>query len=232
MKTKKNSKEPQYQIQVDNLEKIGPVEMGPTASHTWRSDPRRLLFLLSRYKFCSKLLAGKSRVLEVGCGDGFGMRILLQTVDHVHGIDFDPIFIDWAKKHAEKERLNCSFSVLDITKKVPDGLFDAAFSLDLIEHIEPEKELLFWVNISRTLKRNTIFIVGTPNVAASAYASVWSREGHINLKSADTLKAAALNIFENVFLFSMNDEVVHTGYHPMAHYLFAVCTGIRKDSGK
>lgn len=232
MKTKNSSKEPQYQIQVDNLGKLGPVEMGPTASHTWRSDPRRLLFLLSRYKFCSKLLAGKSRVLEAGCGDGFGMRILLQTVDHVHGIDFDPIFIDWAKKHAEKERLNCSFSVLDITKKAPEGLFDAAVSLDLIEHIEPDKEPLFWANISSALKKDAIFIAGTPNIAASAHASVWSREGHINLKSAETLKAAAVNIFENVFLFSMNDEVVHTGYHPMAHYLFAVCTGIRKDSGK
>jgi hypothetical protein len=25
------------------------------------------------------------------------------------------------------------------------------------------------------------------------------------------------------FLFSMNDEVVHTGFAPVAHYLFAVC---------
>jgi hypothetical protein len=31
--------------------------------------------------------------------------------------------------------------------------------------------------------------------------------------------------FHNVFVFSMNDEVVHTGYYPMAHYLFAVCAG-------
>lgn len=27
--------------------------------------------------------------------------------------------------------------------------------------------------------------------------------------------------FHNVFMFSMNDEVVHTGFHPMAHYLLA-----------
>jgi hypothetical protein len=26
----------------------------------------------------------------------------------------------------------------------------------------------------------------------------------------------------------MNDEVVHTGFAPMAHYLFAVCTGRRE----
>ena len=31
--------------------------------------------------------------------------------------------------------------------------------------------------------------------------------------------------FHNVFVFSMNDEVVHTGYFPMAHYLLALgCT--------
>jgi hypothetical protein len=33
--------------------------------------------------------------------------------------------------------------------------------------------------------------------------------------------------FHAVFLFSMNDEVVHTGFAPMAHYLIAVCTGKR-----
>ncbi len=31
--------------------------------------------------------------------------------------------------------------------------------------------------------------------------------------------------FHNVFMFSMNDEVVHTGYHRMAHYVIALCAG-------
>ena len=34
--------------------------------------------------------------------------------------------------------------------------------------------------------------------------------------------------YHNVLLFSMNDEVVHTGYHAMAHYLFAVCCGPKR----
>ena len=34
--------------------------------------------------------------------------------------------------------------------------------------------------------------------------------------------------FHNVFLFSMNDEVVHTGFYPMAHYLIALGVGIKK----
>jgi len=28
--------------------------------------------------------------------------------------------------------------------------------------------------------------------------------------------------FHNMFMFSMNDEVVHTGYHAMAHYNLAL----------
>jgi len=30
-----------------------------------------------------------------------------------------------------------------------------------------------------------------------------------------------------VFSFSMNDEVVHTGFEKMAHYLFVICCGAR-----
>jgi len=54
-----------------------------------------------------------------------------------------------------------------------------------------------------------------------------SLAGHINLKSAATLRESLARRFTNVFIFSMNDEVVHTGFTPMAHYLFALCTGVR-----
>lgn len=224
---KTSSKEAQYQIQFDTLQEMGPVQMGPYASHSWRSDPRRLTFLLARYKFCSKILAGKSNVLEIGCSDGYGMRLLLQTVDFVHGVDFDPLFINWGTKHAQDEALNCKFSVVDITEQAPSGIYEAAYSLDLIEHIEPEKEHLYWENICKVLEPHGVFIVGTPNITASPYASEWSQEGHINLKSADSLKTAMQQYFHNVFIFSMNDEVVHTGFYPMAHYLLAIGVGVR-----
>ena len=39
------------------------------------------------------------------------------------------------------------------------------------------------------------------------------------------LKALMQRFFRNVFMFSMNDEVIHTGHHKMAHYLMALCCG-------
>lgn len=224
---KRKTREPQYQIQFDTMDEKGPVYLGPTASHLWRSDPRHLGFLLARYKFCAKMLAGKSAALEVGCGDGFGMKIVLQEVESVHGIDFDPLFIEWAREQARREELNCTFSVLDITQETPEGKFDAAYSLDLIEHIKPELEYKCMENICKALTSHAVCIIGTPSVTAKAYSSKWSTEGHINLKSAESLRGVLLCYFHNVFIFSMHDEVVHTGFYPMAHYLLGVGVGVK-----
>jgi len=215
-------KESQYQIQFDTLLEKGPVNLGPTASHRWRSDPRLFLFSLARYKFCAKMLSGKSRVLEVGCGDGFGMGILLQEVDSIHGVDMDPLFIEAAMRNSERENWNCSFQVLDITRARPEGLFGAAYSLDVIEHILPEHETAYMQAICSVIEPHGVVILGTPNVTSQQHASEWSKQGHVNLKSCEGLRALMLSYFHSVFIFSMNDEVVHTGYAPMAHYLLAM----------
>jgi hypothetical protein len=49
----------------------------------------------------------------------------------------------------------------------------------------------------------------------------------VNLKHAGDLRDLMAQRFHNVFMFSMNDEVVHTGFSPMAHYLFGMGVGVR-----
>jgi hypothetical protein len=61
-----------------------------------------------------------------------------------------------------------------------------------------------------------------PSLESQVHASPTSRAGHVNCKTMPDLKKTMQKYFHNVFMFSMNDEVVHTGYHPMAHYLFAL----------
>ena len=215
------TKEPQNQSQIEDYARLGPATMGPWTSHSWRSDPRHLCFVLSRYKFIAKLLEGKSNVLEVGCGDAFGTLIVLQTVGMLRGIDFEPLGL-------RRESIDrATFAVHDITAGPPDGMFDAAFSLDVIEHISPECEDAVLDNICAALTPHGVCIFGTPNVTAAPYASPQSEQGHVNLKSAHALRQLLARRFHNVFSFSMNDEVVHTGYSPMAHYLFAVGVGLK-----
>ena len=44
---------------------------------------------MSRYKFVAKMLEGYRSVLEVGCADAFGSRIVGQATGKLTAIDFD-----------------------------------------------------------------------------------------------------------------------------------------------
>src|SRR5262249_11587737 len=77
------TREAQYQACVDEAEKLGVERLGMQQSQSWRDDPKHLVFNLSRYKFVAKMLSGSNHVLEIGCGDAFGSRIVRQEVCHL-----------------------------------------------------------------------------------------------------------------------------------------------------
>ena len=72
-----------------------------------------------------------------------------------------------------------------------------------------------------------IAIIGMPSLESQKYASEASKIGHVNCKKSEDLKTTLMQHFENVFMFSMNDEVVHTGFYRMANYILAVCVSPR-----
>ena len=77
------------------------------------------------------------------------------------------------------------------------------------------------------LAKDGAMIIGMPSLESQQYASAPSRAGHVNCKTEDGLRALMLRFFENVFLFGMNDEVLHTGYGPMCQYRLALACGPR-----
>ena len=91
MSFNKQTKEEQYNLLFDVAEKHGISQLGLMINESWNQDPKRTLFTLARYKFAAKMLDGFQRVLEVGCADAFGTRLVQQAVAHVTAIDFDPI---------------------------------------------------------------------------------------------------------------------------------------------
>ena len=74
----------------------------------------------------------------------------------------------------------------------------------------------------RDLNKNGVLIIGIPSLESQKYATKWSKVGHINCKSKKDFKNFLSKFFNNVFMFSMNDEVVHTGYDKMSHYLIGI----------
>jgi 2-polyprenyl-3-methyl-5-hydroxy-6-metoxy-1,4-benzoquinol methylase len=220
------TREPQYQECLDAVAARGFERLGLRSSQSWHDDPKHLLFRLSRYKFVAKILSGSSNVLEIGCGDAFGTRLVQQEVKALSATDFDEEFVkDVQARMVERWR----FPVFthDLLDGPIAGTYDGIYALDVLEHISPAKEDVFLRNAFSPLTQHGVGIIGMPSLESQAYASPTSRAGHVNCKSMPDLKKTLQTHFHNVFMFSMNDEVVHTGYHPMAHYLFAVCAGKR-----
>ena len=221
---KPRTKEAQYEDCLTVAEGVGIASLGLMTNQVWHDDPRRLAFVLARYKFVGKMLSGAVSVLEIGCGDAFGTRIVQQDVAKVTVTDIDPVFIADIERRANP-RWQLNAVAHDMLSGPFPGRYDGIYSLDVLEHIPDLHEDVFLANAVASLVPEGTMIVGMPSLASQAHASPQSRIGHVNCKNAPDLKATLSRFFRNVFVFSMNDEVVHTGFWPMAHYYLALCCG-------
>jgi len=203
-----------------------PVKWSDHWSYNFRNDPKRLAFVLSRYKFAAKMGSQGRTVLELGCGEGIGAAFLAENAMSYTGVDLDDAAIVSARKNFNSSRFHFIYDDF-MNKKL--GSFQTVVSLDVVEHIYPEHEKIYFETIMQNLSKDGMAIIGTPNISAAAYASEASNLGHVNLFSQKRLRETLENYFYNVFPFGINDETVHTGYGPMCHYVICVACNRRSE---
>ena len=202
--------------------------LGLNTSAYFCTDPKQLGFIAAKHKFVGKMLLGFEHVLEIGCMDGFGSAIVASFVKQLTSIDFFQEHIDQAKRHMGDLLRNVTFQAYDFLDEPVPNRYDGCFALDVLEHIDPAQEDLFLRNVVSTLTEHGVFVCGMPSLESQAYASEPNKFAHINCQSADRLSATLKRYFYHVFSFGMNDEVLHTGYGKMCHYLINVCAGPKK----
>ncbi|MDG2243332.1 MAG: class I SAM-dependent methyltransferase [Rhodospirillaceae bacterium] len=196
--------------------------LGAAYSNTYRNDPKAIVFGASRYKFVSKMLErNATHVLEVGCGDGFGAPIVAQNVEKLVCTDIDQKQLDDNVNRLSGYQ-NIEFLYHDFRKGALDRGSDAVFFLDVLEHIYPSECDAFLENVFGSISDDGCAIVGVPNKSAESYGSKYSQLGHVNMMDADELTDRLKKYWKTVFIFGMNDEVLHTGFTPLCHYLIAV----------
>jgi hypothetical protein len=183
-------------------------------------DPQRLTVLLSRYEFVAKLLQHKKSVAEVGCGDAFGARIVMQSCGSLTAYDSDSRIVEETRQR-RSERWPVEARVHDILQAPLPELHDGIFSLDQIGRNPRTAEQRYLDHLRASLADDGVLIVGS--VSSEPHAALPGHEGGGNGRTGGELKALLENYFENVLLFSMTDEVLHAGFSPGAHYVFAVC---------
>ena len=211
-------------MSIKKLSKLYPkfqtISLGKHTSQAFRDDPKHLAFSMSRYKFVSKMLEGYETVAEIGSGDGFQSEIVRHNVKNLTLIDVG--------EHNKKDYLSWSpnpanYIIHNFIKKRLKKKFKGIYLIDVLEHIPKSSEKKFIKNIKHSLKKNGTVIIGMPSLESQKYASLLSRLGHVNCKNKSELKNFLNNFFTNVYMFSMNDEVIHTGFDKMSNYIFAVC---------
>jgi ubiquinone/menaquinone biosynthesis C-methylase UbiE len=103
-------------------------------------------------------LEGK-RALEIGCGRGFGMKIILKQfgVASVQGIDLDPRSVAGAQKRIRRYGARAEASVGDVTAiPAEDESFDVVFDFSVLHHVELWEDGLR--EVARVLKPGGLFV--------------------------------------------------------------------------
>ncbi len=196
------------------------IKLGQYAAYWFQKTPRRMLHAMSYYKFASKLIGTKKKVLDIGCNEGLGTYLIAKECGYALGVDLDKGAVATAKNNFSEKCI--AFTEKDFFQMNAESKWDAVTNFDVIEHILPENADAFFKGICAHLKPEGLAVIGTPSQISQEFASKVSKKGHVNIYSHERLEETMRRHFEFVFLFAANDEVVHTGYLPLAHYFIAV----------
>jgi O-antigen biosynthesis protein len=152
-----------------------------------------------RYWWAAFLVKGR-RVLDAGCGTGYGSRILAESgAEEVVGIDIAESVVEAARA---REPAGVHFQVGDV-RNLPfeDASFDAVVSFEVIEHVTEHDLALD--EFARVLRPGGIVAVSSPN--RSTYPA--GNPHHVRELLPDELHQLLRGHFQHVRLFRQADWI-------------------------
>ena len=123
------------------------------AKRLWVGDQ-----LSFHYELAARYLRPGMKVLDIACGDGYGVRRLASCVAEIHGGDIDAETVAHARSQATAPTVH--FHVQDVTATTfPDDSFDAVLSMETIEHVD---DVACLRELHRVLRPGGTLILSTP----------------------------------------------------------------------
>ncbi len=115
---------------------------------------------VARYAFARRYAHGK-RVLDAGCGTGYGSAELAQSAAAVTGVDISADAIEYAQRQLPDCQACASWNRPAPPCPCPRESFDLVVAFEVIEHLTDYRAFLN--ECARVLTREGLFIVSSPN---------------------------------------------------------------------
>lgn len=156
---------------------------------------------VSRYSLAAGLATGK-RVLDVGCGTGYGAATLAEAAAYTLGFDISSEAVDYATLHYGAKAKFVVASAEDFPAGI--GPFELITAFEVIEHLTDWPRLLS--EASRVLADDGLFLVSTPN--KTYYGEAREHEGpnpfHIHEFGYEEFREALKAWFPHVRILGQN----------------------------
>ncbi len=162
------------------------------------------LMHIASYRWVADYVRDK-RVLDFGCGSGYGAAEMASHAASVDAIDVSQEAVDHAQANFAKPNLR--FASFDPAKLLPfaDGSFDVVTSFQVIEHVDDFD--LYVAEAKRVLAPGGQFIVITPDRAYRLFPwqKPWNR-WHVDEFSARGLETLLARHFGAVDMMAMSGD--------------------------
>lgn len=143
------------------------AELADTGERMIPTAEGEVSLVFSRHEYAYRYalqFVGEKDVLDVGCGTGYGCKILAAQARHVVGIDHDAGAIAYCRTHFDAP--NLVFKQADVTSLKINSEFDVAVSFQVIEHVHDTDD--FVRRMKQAVRPKGLILITTPNVKSSA----------------------------------------------------------------
>jgi ubiquinone/menaquinone biosynthesis C-methylase UbiE len=185
------------------------MELEPTGErmivdhyHSTIQDYVIYLMHVASYSFAEQYTRGR-RVLDYGCGSGWGSARIAESAAHVHAVDVSAEAVEYAAEKFSSPGID--FSVVEARPELPfdDGSFDSVLSFQVFEHVEDTDRYLS--EVRRVLAPGGHLVLITPDRSTRLlrWQRPWNRF-HLHEYSASQLRSAIGARFDDLEILNMS----------------------------
>ncbi|MFL2991759.1 MAG: class I SAM-dependent methyltransferase [Cytophagales bacterium] len=159
--------------------------------------------LLSAYVFSQKYIRGD--VLELGCGEGRGIDIILKESKSFTAIDkIKDVIEKLSLKYRDNVFISSNFPPLS---DIEDNSFDTVISFQVIEHIQDDTQYIS--EIERILRPGGVALITTPNIKMTLTRNPW----HVREYTSEELNNLCSKYFSKVDVLGISGNTKVIEYY-------------------